>query len=739
MLELRAFGALDLRDAEGSPLGSVLVQTKRVALLAYLLLSRPGELHRRDSLLALFWPEADQIHGRNSLSQALTFLRKRVGRGVLLARGTGEVGADPRHVRCDALAFQEALKNEDHPGALELYTGEFLDGLHVKGAPGFTDWVDRERVRLREAAAGASWQYAHQLIRAGSPVVAGRMAQRALELVPTDESPVREFVKALALAGDRGAALRFYQRFEMLLGEQLGVEPAPETEALVRVVRRGELEEVDSRARGFAETKEQTRPAPPLGALDDPRPGIAVLPCENLSPRAEDAYYADLLHDAIITKLQMVSGIVPTGRSSVLWYRDHPAPPSRIAQELNVAYLGESTVLKENDRIRVTFRLLEGRSSKQIWVGAFDATLALGGVIDMQGEIARRIVHDVGARLTAEEQARFALRPTDSLTAYELYMIGRNRLSQFSKEKLQESIEYFRAAIREDPRFALSHSSLGEALVLLPIYDLTMAPENVRKEARAALSRAMELDPGLGEVHAAMGLFLQFLEWDWARAEWHYLESLRLKPGDALTRLYYASLLSGLGRIQEGVEQAHLVLAMDPRSSGVMWSVGNRLWDAGLVEEARWAFQRALEIEPAIPWALEHLAISYALGEPVDLGRAAELMSEFFARLGYPGTGRIGLLVEALGGESSAKAEAVALLDEIVDQTILSRPHLLFEYAALAPMEVLFDVLEEAVEGRHIWMSWIPIDCCGVRPEIRDDPRWGVFLRRISHPGIGLS
>ncbi|MGD8322164.1 MAG: hypothetical protein PVJ02_17065, partial [Gemmatimonadota bacterium] len=76
MLSLRAFGTLDARDDAGEPLEALLAQPKRAGLLAYLALSQPGDFQRRDTLLALFWPELDQAHGRAALSQALTFLRR---------------------------------------------------------------------------------------------------------------------------------------------------------------------------------------------------------------------------------------------------------------------------------------------------------------------------------------------------------------------------------------------------------------------------------------------------------------------------------------------------------------------------------------------------------------------------------------------------------------------------------------------------------------------------------------
>jgi DNA-binding SARP family transcriptional activator len=234
---VRAFGALDIRDAGGQPPPSLQVQPKRIALLAYLVLMRPGELHRRDSLLALFWPELDQSHGRNALSQALSFLRRQLGRDVLVTRGNEEVGVAADRVRSDVADFEDALASGDCERALDVYAGDFLEGLHVQGAAPFVDWVDRERARLREAAADAAWRCAAERLAAGKPTDAERAAQRALGLVPTDESRVREFVDGLANAGDRAAALRFYEKFAAALATELEVEPAPETVAFVEAVR----------------------------------------------------------------------------------------------------------------------------------------------------------------------------------------------------------------------------------------------------------------------------------------------------------------------------------------------------------------------------------------------------------------------------------------------------------------------------------------------------------------------
>jgi len=126
VITLKAFGPLDVRDASGRSLATLLSQSKRAALLTYLVLAHPEELYRRDHLLGLFWPDLDQRHGRNALSQSLSFLRRELGEGVLVTRGAEEVGADALAITSDVHAFEEAVAAEDWATALEAYGGDLL-------------------------------------------------------------------------------------------------------------------------------------------------------------------------------------------------------------------------------------------------------------------------------------------------------------------------------------------------------------------------------------------------------------------------------------------------------------------------------------------------------------------------------------------------------------------------------------------------------------------------------------
>src|SRR2546430_3738944 len=137
LVELRILGGLNLLGAGGRELSSVLAQPRRVALLAYLAAATPRRLHRRDSLLALFWPELDQEHARAALRQALHGLRHALGDGVLVTRGDEDIGLDAERIRCDVVEFARAAEVGRLADALDLYRGDLLEGFFIRGAPEF--------------------------------------------------------------------------------------------------------------------------------------------------------------------------------------------------------------------------------------------------------------------------------------------------------------------------------------------------------------------------------------------------------------------------------------------------------------------------------------------------------------------------------------------------------------------------------------------------------------------------
>src|SRR5438105_4709864 len=150
MIRFLALGTPDLRGEEASELRAVLTQPRLLALLTYLAIARPRGFHRRDSLVAIFWPEVGHEQARNALRQVVHRLRRALGEDVVAGRGADELGLDVGRIWCDVTAFEHALGEQRVEDALEVYRGDLLPGFFLSEAPEFERWLDEERQHLRQ-------------------------------------------------------------------------------------------------------------------------------------------------------------------------------------------------------------------------------------------------------------------------------------------------------------------------------------------------------------------------------------------------------------------------------------------------------------------------------------------------------------------------------------------------------------------------------------------------------------
>src|SRR5574337_354812 len=239
MICMRLLGTADLRASEDEAAEPLAVQQKPQALLAYLALATPRGLQQRDTLLALFWPDLDDAHARNALSKALSHIRSVAGPDALHTRGADEVGLSRTALRCDVWAFEQAVETGDAAAAIRLYRGDLLRGFFAAGvAAEFEEWVAGERTRLRTLAARAAWRLVGEAQADGRTADAVEYARQALALAPHDEAAFRSFLDLCVTVGDRLGALHAYEGFAGRLRAEYGVDPAPETRALVDRLRR---------------------------------------------------------------------------------------------------------------------------------------------------------------------------------------------------------------------------------------------------------------------------------------------------------------------------------------------------------------------------------------------------------------------------------------------------------------------------------------------------------------------
>ncbi len=308
MIRLKSFGSMDLRGVDGE-LRGILTQPKRLALLLRLAAERPGTFLRRDTLLAMFWPELDTAGARNALRQALFHLRRELGEGVLLNRGDEEVGLDPGLFRSDIAEFEEAAATGRWRVALDLLRGELAPGLYVSEAVGFEEWLEGRRADVRRRAAEGAWALCREAEAAGAPALAASWARRAIEHTPDDEAGVRRLLALLVQSGDAAGAAEAYSAFEERMRREYGVAPAPETVAMRRAI---------------PATAPDAAEAPP----PSPSPSFPVEAARSIAPEAARRRRRERTLWWAVAGLGVLAAVAVAGR-----WRVRPAAPAPVSRD----------------------------------------------------------------------------------------------------------------------------------------------------------------------------------------------------------------------------------------------------------------------------------------------------------------------------------------------------------------------------------------------------------------------
>jgi DNA-binding SARP family transcriptional activator/tetratricopeptide (TPR) repeat protein len=328
MVTLLTLGTIELRDDRGDEIRPVLVQPRRLALLACLALTRPRGFQRRDRLVTLFWADDDTDRSRAALNRAVYFIRRALGDGIVISRGSEELGIDRDRFWSDAEGFEAALDAGDFRGALELYRGDLLPGFFVAGAPGFEEWLEGERARLNARATEAARSLLEEADAVGHLPMAVQWARRLLELSPLDEAAVRRLIVLLDRTGDRAGATTAYRHFAGELALHLGLEPASETRALIEGIRshhvEGNAEPHDAGDRdpsfiGAHVSRSELRIRPVHGAPSDPDQGERTTPPANTRRRV--AHMA-----ALITVAGLAAALIGEWPESTDPYRIDVSP-----------------------------------------------------------------------------------------------------------------------------------------------------------------------------------------------------------------------------------------------------------------------------------------------------------------------------------------------------------------------------------------------------------------------------
>ncbi|HEY3402769.1 MAG TPA: helix-turn-helix domain-containing protein [Ohtaekwangia sp.] len=433
---------------------------------------------------------------------------------------------------------------------------------------------------------------------------------------------------------------------------------------------------------------------------------IAILPFKNLSADKGNEYFSEGVIEAIRTSLSQVGELRVISRTSVEQYRDSDKPAKTIANELGVSALLEGSVQRNNNKVRIEVRLVDGASETQVWAESFDRELE--DVFAIQHEIAYRVANELHAKLTAEERSNLSKTDTKNSEAYDLYLKGVYQYRTYTNKGAHNCIDLLSRAIELDPNYAKAYAWLANSYIgLASIWGAELSATDALQKGKPYIDKALALDPDLDQALMLMGFYKLYYDWDLQGAAIEYERSIKFGHPDALA--LYIDYLNFVGRHKEALVLAERLNTSDPYYpnsrmilsyfyNGMMTeatefsirriqvfsnyytldSHGFLLLNTGHYKESIEYFNRAIALEGIrYPRMLGWMGAAYAkMGERE---RALEIIREFQRRLPVDKGGSISFFTAVIYSALGDKQEALAWLTKAYNAHDMEMPWLLTE------------------------------------------------------------
>jgi len=456
---------------------------------------------------------------------------------------------------------------------------------------------------------------------------------------------------------------------------------------------------------------------------------IAVLPLDNLSGDPSEEFFADGMTDQLITDLAKVGSLRVISRTSVMQYKGAKKGLPEIARELNVDAIVEGSVIRSDQRVRVTAQLVQAPTDQHLWAETYDRDL--GDILKLQGEVADTIAQRVRAQLTPGQQAQIRAGRSVNPAAYDTYLKGRLYFTnEFTKpDSLRKAQRYFEESIQKDPNFALAYAGLADTYVYLAFAGALQKGEAYRS-AKEALAKALELDDSIGEAHDTLGLLSSSFDWDWETADREFNRAIALAPSYSCAHEDRAIFLGFIGRRAEALSEIAKIDQLDYGFSAAHTEslTYYELRDyAGLIE----ASKRGLLLDPK-DW-FQH----YTLGVGYEgTGKLQEAISEYQKAIGMSGDSRSVVALAHAYAAVGKKTEAAKILRDLehkLKATSASPYTMATIYAALGENDKALESLEKVCSEKSLDVFWLRSDL--LLDSLRPDPRFQNLLQRIGLTG----
>jgi TolB-like protein len=351
---------------------------------------------------------------------------------------------------------------------------------------------------------------------------------------------------------------------------------------------------------------------------------IAVLPFADMSPGHDQEYFADGITEELLNRLSTVPELRVAARTSSFAFKGHNGDVREIGQRLGVQSVLEGSVRRDGDRLRVSAKLIDAGTGYQLWTDSFDSESQ--SIFELQDQIATAVVDALRQHFAAAPEA--GDRGTRNVRAYELYLLGLGRWNVRGDRQLRQALGHFRAAVEEDPDFAMAWAAMARTYAVLPLHGAYPADSAVL-HGSAAAAAAIALDPSLGAAYAAIGQLVQNFDRDLHGAVSYYRRALQYNAGDVIAHQWLAEALMLMGRHVEAATHVNRVLAADPLAATSLHSDAHLRLLRGGAEQSLPAWRDLVRLHPAyIPGALDHALAAAAAGRRDEAAAAVRRLAE---------------------------------------------------------------------------------------------------------------
>ncbi|NIW23810.1 MAG: hypothetical protein GWN29_04185, partial [Gammaproteobacteria bacterium] len=386
-----------------------------------------------------------------------------------------------------------------------------------------------------------------------------------------------------------------------------------------------------------------------------------MLPFENATDDPDATHLCDGVAETLINTLSQLPELRVISRRSAFKFRGQHADVQEVGRKLDVQAVLVGHMVRRGDNLTINAELVDVSNNEQLWGNRYDRPL--DDLLDVEQALAKDIVGGLRIRLSGEQEAQLAHRPTDDPEAYELFLKGK-RLMVGTAVEMQKASEYLEQAVELDQSFALAYATLSQVYALQPRHGLENQTAAFRK-ARSAAETALELDSNLAEAHSAMGSVKFEFDWDWVGAEKSYKKAVALRPGNDWTYVQYSDFLVAMGRPREAIEMARRAVALDPQSVRAPHWIGIAQVILGEHDAAAAQFRHALELDPNWTWGHIKGGVALAKAGRIDeaLREAAEAEADLFGADTPLARSWLGC-VYAIAGEREQAEAALVRIEE---------------------------------------------------------------------------